>query len=447
MGTAIGAEDEVHFCFTMYETCYWKILEVYLEQTALKIAHLDRTFKQIENWENSKRRKRKETHATMMMVQRPITLLAATLAGFSVLATAKGLHQPTLGRNLPGRRLEDAYAFEYNDLSLYSVRFEKCQLVKSYEDEIAEDEDNDSPLATKHFIVYRLCPTDACDSCDEKYGTYVAEVEEYLASTIEYQEQAFEDMCDNCDERCNEDGGYCSGCGKICYNYENLEDNGYVDASEYIECQRMDYGDDDGLELYIGPMCGSNGEKVTIGLFSDENCWDPYTDLDVEDVIGAKLSYHLISHASSDDGSVCLSCLENDENENEQNDDVDDVNEMCEDLYFSSAKCESKTGLEGGFIQVNREDQDYENQVENEFMACTFIESLLWNSYTESGEIDIESKQDVVVGQTTPLQLLSLSLLSLTLVGLTGTIFYMRRRLETQFPKTNLVPHPEGQLA
>lgn len=365
-------------------------------------------------------------------------LLATLLGGLTLTTTTAE----------QGRHLEDSSAFEYNDLSEYSIRFEKCQFVKAYDDEIAEDEESASPLATKHFVVYRLCPSDSCESCD-KYGTYLATVDEYLAGTIDYQEQAFEDMCDNCDEKCNEYGEYCSGCGLICYNYENLEDLGYVSASEYIECERLDYADDDNLELYIGPMCGSNGQKITIGLFSDENCWEPYTDLEVEDVIGSKLSYHLISHASSDDGSVCLSCAEaDDEDQNEEDQaDYDDVNEMCEDLYFASAKCESKTGLEGGFIQINREDNDYENQVENEFMSCSFINSLLWNSYTETGEIDFYSKQDEVISQATPMQLLSLSLLSLSLVGLGASIIYMQRRIETQFPKANFVNHRNGQLA
>ena len=194
-------------------------------------------------------------------------------------------------------------------------------------------------------------------------------------------------------------------------------------------------------------MCASYEQKINIGLFTDENCWDPYTDLDVEDVVGAKLSYHLISHASTDEGSVCLSCMEQEEDNNEQDQaDYDDVNEMCEDLYYAAAKCESKTGLEGGFIQTNREDQDYENQVENEFMVCTFINSLLWNSYTETGEIDSYSVQDAVIRKTTPLQAVSLTLLSLSVVGLVAVVVYMHRRIDTQFPKTNLV-HSSGQFA
>jgi hypothetical protein len=377
--------------------------------------------------------------STRLVVLVVVLVSAARIVGASGVSKSREVGRPGF---LQGRRLEDAYAddtFEYNDLSTYSVAFQKCQLVKSYDDEFAQDEDSASPLATKHFVVYRLCPSDTCEtSCEEKYGTYVTEVDTYLQATIEYQTQAFQDMCDNCDERCNENGGYCSGCGKLCYNYENLEAMGYVDAAQYIECQQLDWADDDGLQLYIGPNCSSGGEKIQIGLFSDQNCWEPYTDLDVEEVLGAKLSYHVMSHASVNDGNVCLSCQENDEDANEADQaDYDDVNEMCENLYYAAAKCESTTGIQGGFIQVNREEQDYENQVENEFMACTFIHNLLLNSYTETGEIDISVKQDIIIRKATPLQILSLSLLSLSLVGLASTIVYIQKRIDTQFPNRN----------
>lgn len=345
----------------------------------------------------------------------------------SLRSLAVGSSIPTRITALPGRRLEDSSTFEYNDLSQFSLRYEKCQYVKTFVDELAEDEDADSPLATKHFVVYRLCPTDYCDTCEDNYGKYVIDVESYLAYTINYQAQAFEDMCNSCSE---------SGCGKLCYQSANLEASGYIDASQFYYCQQLAYGDDDddGNQLYIGPSCESNGQKIMIGLFWDENCWEPRTDLDIEQVLGAKLSYYLLSHASTDDGSVCLSCQANGDDQDNENDqaDADDVNEMCEDLYNSAAKCESKTGLEGGFIQVNREEKDYENQVENEFMACTFIDSLIWNSYTETGEIDIYSPQDEIIRQVTPLQSLTLSILSLSIVALFGSAFYIHRRIESQ---------------
>jgi len=358
------------------------------------------------------------------------------------------------------RRLQDddAAYFEY-DLSAFSLRFEKCQFVKMYDDDLAQDEDSTTPLALKHFVVFRLCPSDSCDKC-EVYGTYTLDVENYLEMTIENQAQDFEDMCENCNEQCNGDGDYCSGCGKTCYLYDNLEASGYVDASQYIQCQQLDLqndddgnnnaADDDGaaIALYIGPRCNS-GNSITIGLFSDENCFEPIEDgsMDIEEILGAKLSYHLLRHTYSSTDSVCLSCAEGVYEADDDQDaaDEDNVNEMCENIYKASAKCETETGLTNGFIQTNREDEDYENQVENEFMACTFIKSLIWNSYTETGEINFQDTQDVIVRQMTQNQKISVGLLGGVFAGLLGLLLYFHLKIK-EASQPDLVS-PGGSLA
>ena len=84
------------------------------------------------------------------------------------------------------RKLDENPDFEYNDLREYSVRFEKCHDVKMFDDNLAQDEASESPLAVKHFVLYRLCPSDSCGSCDTAYGQYVADAESYLGSTVEY---------------------------------------------------------------------------------------------------------------------------------------------------------------------------------------------------------------------------------------------------------------------
>lgn len=348
------------------------------------------------------------------------------------------------------RRTEDVTTFEY-DLSSFSIRFEKCQYVKSFNDEIAEDEDTEGILATQHFVVFQLCPSDSCDdTCtDGVHGDYVVEIDNYLQATVEYEQEQFEYMCNNCNERCNNNGEYCSGCGKLCYQWANLEANGYVDAADYMECQKLDIQNDDdanaddGIEYYIGPKCSSDGKSIKVGLFTDEYCFEPVsTDSngqDVETLLGAKLSYHALSSvvANEETGeTVCLSCKETDDDANDGDAaDEDEVNEMCEEIYASSAKCESVYGLESGFIDVNREDGDYENQVENEFMACTFINSLVWNSYTETGEINYLAEQDEVIRQVTGPQKAALSGIALGFVALLGAAYYMDKKIERLYPK------------
>ena len=99
------------------------------------------------------------------------------------------------------RLLEDGGDYFEYDISEFSLRFDKCQYVKMFDDELAEDEDSDSPLSVKHFVVFRLCPSDECGSCSTTFGRYVAELEEYLQATVNEQEKAFESMCNNCQER------------------------------------------------------------------------------------------------------------------------------------------------------------------------------------------------------------------------------------------------------
>ncbi|GKY95288.1 hypothetical protein MPSEU_000490700 [Mayamaea pseudoterrestris] len=364
-------------------------------------------------------------------------------------------------------------SFEY-DLSGYSVHFEKCQYVKSYDDELAQDADATSPLALKHFVVYRLCPTDNCNSCDADgvvYGKYAVEVETYLESMVQYQRNALETTCDACEQKCNNNGdddsqmsSYCTSCTTTCNWYDSLADNGYVDASEYTECQALQVAnngddavaaaDDQGNSaeaLYIGPRCTAKG-KIVIGLFSDEKCREPVDNQDIEDVLGAKLSYHLLNNTYSDEGA-CVSCKEadnvnDDVAQQDDKQDGDDVNEMCENLYNSAAKCESKTGLTVGFIQTNRQDEDGkdENQVQNEFLACTFIDSLIWNSYDERGEIITKKKQDVIIRKVTQNQKISLAMVTLLFGALLGAAYYMDRKIKTIESGNPLVFRGEHKL-
>ena len=380
------------------------------------------------------------------------------------------------GADLIQRRLEDGSNgyFEY-DLNDFSLRFDHCQYVKMYDDEMAGDEDAETPLATRHFVVFRLCPTDECSTCDSVYGRYVMEVDEYLQATVQEQANAIENICDNCQEECYEDGSGCSGCGAFCYKYQNLEANGYVDAADYIECQQLQMnnnGDenqneaegqenDDGNQnqLYIGPRCSSNGDRIMLGLFSDEDCLSPYTDMDVEDALGYQISYQLLAHTYNADGNNCLSCNENiydgfdddavanGNNQQNGNDeqDADDVNEMCERVYGEAAKCESIYGIDA-FVQVNREERDYENQVENENVVCAYIDSLLADSYTETGEINLVGDSIMTFKDVTPLQKAAFWLLAISIGGMAILAIYIQRQIDKSYPKVDLACQSETQI-
>jgi hypothetical protein len=312
-----------------------------------------------------------------------------------------------------------------------------------------------------------------------------------LEYTVNYQKQELEQSCNFCNAYCLQDDGQsfcttdcsnsiCNNCESLCNDYNRYTTavaNGnalIVDAANYIQCQQVsaaddaddaaneEQADDDGSNIvyYIGPYCKTSGSSsstkstlsgITIGLFSDANCYEPVHDVNITEVLGGvELSYHLLKHTSitststsSSSGTtnpmLCLSCIEG-TNNNNQNDvnDADDVNEMCENVYQLSAKCESTTGLTGGFIQMNqhKNDENQEevdssyNQVENEFMACTFIQSLLYNSYTETGTINFRVPQDIIIRQVTSQQR-NAFLFVFTMIGVfIGAIFFYHKKIQ-----------------
>lgn len=378
----------------------------------------------------------------------------------------------------------DTQKYAY-DLSDYSIHFDKCQYVKTYDDDIAENKESDSPLATKHFVLFRLCPTNICEQCDESesFGQYATDVSTYLKYTVEQQKILFQNMCEKCGDDCA-DGQQCSTeCGEQCSIYNNMGEAGLIDASNYIECQALNLPQDQGgrklmkkvrmeqgrklaeeeqnedinennaggdeqqgedqaegeaEQLFIGPICNDSGKRIDLTLFKDENCWQPLEEaIDLGSMLGGELSYYFLDHTHQSKSSVCLTCEENSNNQN-QNDleDADNVNEMCENIYDSSAKCESPNGIAFGFIQTKKENGEYENQVENEFLSCSFINSLLWNSYDEKGEIDYAHPRNVYERHLTMPQGIAVLLLSIWFCGLLTLLRYYQNQLASLKGKT-----------
>lgn len=367
--------------------------------------------------------------------------------------------RPKSARFGPGVRRNEAnggIADTVDTMSEYSLRFEECLLIQTYDDEWA-DSKFESLLETRHLAVFRLCPSgdDCDDSCESNFGEYVVELQDYLEQTIEYQRKMQLEMCEAC-ETCdsfdssyknnnnngddgfsnNDDidteeeesaslgeieavslrsvnggeGGFrpfpnpgvdCETCVMECGMIENMEDNGYIDATVLIPCQ-MIYDDGGKGVLYAGPMCASNGSKINIGVFTDEYCSVPDPGKNVEDYLmndkGArmKLSHGLLKTVYSGD---CISCRDLQE-EIEVDDEEPRVLEMCENLHYiaDTAKCEHETGFD-------REDTHPSDSPS----GCDFISSLKnpgdflidsTDAATLVGEGGLATiEQDVMVGQ------------------------------------------------
>ena len=335
------------------------------------------------------------------------------------------------GRGTLHRKLDQGEEYEIN-IARYSVKFEQCQFVKSYDDELAEDEETRTVLATKRFVLFRLCPDSDCSTCNYNYGEYLVDLETYLEATVDYFQNFQEEMCNACDECANqnnqdnnqdqqddqqedEDGGRrrrleqyynvdCDTCYDECQKIENMENNGYVDATEFLECQMIyDPEDDNRAPLYAGPICASSGTKIKIGVFTDEDCLFLDSTKDVDDYLVGdngqlKLSHALLKNTYTD---TCVSCQEpedqDDNNNGDDAEDEDEVIEMCEQLYDEAAKCEKTHGFDDGYANY----YGYENQLAQEEVVCDFMQSLKSGTYDEDGEIIVSGASSVAGGNST----------------------------------------------
>jgi len=333
----------------------------------------------------------------------------------------------------PVRKLDEEEEAEV-DLSGYSIKFEKCTSVKqwSYENDGNNNNNNnegvDDKLVMNRFALFRLCPTEYYSSCNKNYGEYLINLEDYLMSTTEYFQNQQEEMCNECDENCQNDdangdgdgqgddanaaaaNNYDCSCVDECDKIENMENNGYMEATNYIECQELEQenDDDNGVQYFAGATCSSDGSKIKIGVYKDEDCTYLNSNLYVDDYLnGFKLSHALLKNVYSGTEIPCSVEADEDDDGAEP-----EENEACQNLYEAAAGCESDYGFYG-YEQGNR--------AANEDVVCDFISQVKGNSYDPaSGEIVLKGKNSVKGGgsSTTGGQKFALTVLVLGTIGL-----------------------------
>lgn len=378
-------------------------------------------------------------------------------------SNAKSEYMSKIMKN--ARKLEGGAADIDADLTGYSLKFTKCQFVKAYSQDLAEEGAN-SVLATQRFVIFRLCPSKSCNSCNSKYGEYAIDMNDYLGFTVEYRQQEQEEMCNTCKENCYYDAGddganqqeaeeeaaaddgarrirrhlaqssssTCTTCISACNKIENMEANYYIDATNFINCQQI--REDNGYgALYAGPMCASYGTKIKIGVFTDDNCMYLDTSKDVEDYLaddngnGFKVSHALLKTVYDD--SECIDCYESGDYYGA----AGGVKDVCANLYSSAGKCEKTHGFAGGISSYYQAD----NQEENEDLVCQFISSLKSGTYSQDGEIVIGGTRLYTSGgsKTTGGQKFALTFFILGTVGLAVYAAMLHSQL-TKGGKANL---------
>jgi len=240
------------------------------------------------------------------------------------------------------RSLQDSNGNSYayiDDLSGYQLQYSNCLRVK-----IPQENDDDAVEGNVNFYngayraqyavfaTFHVCgdgggSSDQCYDCD--YGVeYATEVNQFLEVTLDH----WENYCGGCQDACG--GGNnrdfrrrldeaqevdCSVCSDSCANYYQAggqDDDAAADNDEtnYMECQEA--FEEDGLQLYYGPQCSSDG-RLVIGVFYDDECTIK-TKHDSPD-----LGYHKFDTVA--DG--CVDCTE------------ENGAETCQDMYGESYHC------------------------------------------------------------------------------------------------------------
>jgi hypothetical protein len=211
----------------------------------------------------------------------------------------------------------------------------------------------------------------------------------YLQSTTDYFQAFEEENCNACTAQCTtnspstapvEENGRqrrrhlgenkfydivpdCATCVDQCDKLKNMEVNGFIDATNFLECTLI-YSpeDDNAAALYAGPICASSGTKIKIGVFTDENCQTLDEAKEVDDFlvingISMSLSNYFLRKTYTD---TCISCKEpmvqNENPDGDATEDSDVVVEICEQLYDEAKKCETPHGFADGVQQMADED-------------------------------------------------------------------------------------------
>jgi len=325
------------------------------------------------------------------------------------------------------------------DLTKYSLRFEKCQFAQTitdpYDENDAYEEDcedtlNCSGFHVKHYVIFRLCPKNTCaEGCTKDYGEYLVDMTTYLALVTEYYGTYVEATCEACENNCMQDDNYhhmsdsCTACMTECNAYQYMEDYGYVDSINYLECTQVNDYDDDSRSVYIGPRCASDGTSIDIGVFHDISCSKVIESQSAESVLRVKLSDHVLKAASD---QSCISCIDETENDDGYGNRYSYTSEMCMGLYGLAAKCETPYKFSGGYLKY------YSKQVDNEDTACKFIESLKGGTYDVSGSVNLSSKNHgSAITRTTGAQRFFLTAFTISTVFLAWYGAMLRKRVIT----------------
>eukprot|EP00542_Grammatophora_oceanica_P020919 CAMPEP_0194027736 /NCGR_PEP_ID=MMETSP0009_2-20130614/1818_1 /TAXON_ID=210454 /ORGANISM="Grammatophora oceanica, Strain CCMP 410" /LENGTH=394 /DNA_ID=CAMNT_0038666893 /DNA_START=53 /DNA_END=1237 /DNA_ORIENTATION=- len=267
-----------------------------------------------------------------------------------------------------------------------SIKFSSCHSLLQVNGEEGGGGDGEGRLYTQNLVEFMLCPADTCTYGSKfcKGGAqYVVDMRTFVTLYVQMKQEELEQACQVVAENC-----YCDNanddqaCENQCYIDNGLEDcvewnddqNGgqeEEDIERYMECQAVEgnnnnnnnnnnwnYNNGDGAyygELFVGPMCSSNGKSILLAAFYDEACSVPADSGIYESQnYGASLPYSTESLIKPD----CISCEQVDQDQNNNNNNNNNGNnnnnnnngdvelkELCEQTYELAGRCESNLNI------------------------------------------------------------------------------------------------------
>lgn len=319
-----------------------------------------------------------------------ISVASATAVGHTLSADS------AIGQNLlkSARQLNDNNNYYYAWISGYSVKFDGCVAVPSFERE--------EGMGAELMAKFKLCPTSGgCGSCRNS-GEYVVNMRDFIESMQKADEETCQYQMEDCQYKCEngyytasaaygddaaaneynyyngngnnnnnnnnnnqDDGNYCqyqclvdAGYGQ-CNNGQQEGGEGQVDVNELAECRPMNeeggggnnnnnnayqYNSGNYQIYYVGAYCTSSG--VYAGVFTDSMCTKHAPSGTYE-----KYNYGYSLPTTPLVSTECLTCgvsYNNNGNNNNNNNNGgngdwngNQILEVCEELYESAVKCES----------------------------------------------------------------------------------------------------------
>jgi len=297
----------------------------------------------------------------------------------------------------------------------YSIKFEKCATTNEYyggyfggnnngqqQQNNNNNRANYAGLYEQRLVHFKLCPTKTCGYGCSGGGDYVIDMNEYVRTYIEYQQELVEAKCEAVREACNcedtDDNEVCestclatAGLTEQCAQQEgqnNNNNNGQTmqfNLQEAVECRRLEVDEDAAayaygsnvnnyyynnngnnqnnnqrIEFFMGPYCAAAGRSIFLGVFMDETCSFSAPDGIYKKLSGGKaLPYSTTSLI----GHECMSCMDTaaDAAEDANGENQAATLEICQNLYQASGKCEKNMNLNGAYPTTG---------------ACDFIKGL-----------------------------------------------------------------------